>query len=84
MSNIKIKFNQDLKTPFGLFAKNQEIEIDAKDGVALQHFWRNRIRDAEIDNAIKIISNEIDNPSEIISNEIDNPSEIINNKKNKK
>lgn len=60
MSNIKIKFNQDLRTPFGLFAKDQEIEIEAKNGVPLQHFWRNRIRDAEIDNAIEIINNKKD------------------------
>jgi hypothetical protein len=60
MSSIKIKFNQDLKTPFGLFAKNQKIEIEAKNGIPLQHFWRNRIRDAEIDNAIEIINNKKD------------------------
>jgi hypothetical protein len=60
MSNIKIKFNQDLKTPFGLFAKNQEIDIEAKNGVPLQHFWRNRIKDAKIDNAIEVINNKKD------------------------
>lgn len=39
----------------GKLKENDVINIQDNDGVPLELFWRNRIRDIEIDNAIEIV-----------------------------
>jgi hypothetical protein len=57
---MKIKFNQDLTTPFGKF-KKEDILVIATDGnnIPLDSFWRNRLEDAIIDNCIEIINDKL-------------------------
>lgn len=54
---MKIKFNQNLSTPFGRFKKD-DILIIATDNenIPLESFWRNRLKDAVVDNCIEIIN----------------------------
>tara|TARA_R110000851_G_scaffold31113_4_gene84432 strand:- start:1569 stop:1799 length:231 start_codon:yes stop_codon:yes gene_type:complete len=48
----KIKLNAPLKG----FPAGHRLEIDTdKDGVALSRYWRDRIKDAEIDGCIELI-----------------------------
>lgn len=53
---MKLKINQDIKTPNGKVFKDSIIEIDDIDGVPSEIFWRNRIRDSAIDNCVEIVS----------------------------
>ncbi len=56
---MKIRLNQNLSTPFGKLKKDEVIEIPAdNEGIALQSFWRGRIRDSAIDNCVTIIAEE--------------------------
>lgn len=58
---IKIKILKEFKTPdFGLLKQGSEIEIEDYEGEATSQFWRNRIADAKIDNAIEIIKTKKD------------------------
>lgn len=52
---MKIKINQNLSTPKGKLQKDSIIEIADIDGVPVDSFWRNRLKDAAIDNCIEII-----------------------------
>ena len=52
--NIKIlKSFNDPK--LGLLKEGQEIEIETIDDVPASQFWRNRLKDSVIDNAVEII-----------------------------
>jgi hypothetical protein len=57
--NIKIlKSFNDPK--LGLLKEGQEIEIETIDELPISQFWRNRLKDSVIDNAVEIIkTNEI-------------------------
>ena len=49
----KFKLNSDLKTPSGKHFAGSIIEIECDgEGVALDRFWRSRIKDSEIDNCL--------------------------------
>ena len=48
---MKIKLNIAMNG----FAKGQEITIADVDGIPTDSFWRRRLKDAEIDNSIKIV-----------------------------
>jgi hypothetical protein len=82
---IKIKINQDLSTPFGSYKKNEEIEIKADSfNIPVDLFWRNRLKDSQIDKCIEIINDnekdsQIDDSIEII-----NDNEVDNNKNRRK
>ena len=39
----------------GILKEGQEIEIETLDDVPTSQFWRNRLKDSVIDNAIEII-----------------------------
>ena len=51
---MKIK----LKIGFAGYAEGQEITIDDENGIPTSHFWRRRLKDAEIDNSIEIVQNK--------------------------
>ena len=53
---MKIKLNQDLRTPNGQLKKDDVIEIADEQGIPNDHFWRNRLKDSAIDNCIEVIS----------------------------
>jgi len=55
---MKLKLNQDLRTPKGKLAKDVIIEIDDVEGVPLDKFWRNRLKDSAIDNCVEIVSSQ--------------------------
>ena len=53
---MKIKILKSFKNPeLGLLKEGQEIEIESLDDVPTSQFWRNRLKDSVIDNAIEII-----------------------------
>jgi hypothetical protein len=58
---MKIILKQNLRTPNGLLKTGDEIVIACDDNnLPLDNFWRNRLKDSEIDNAIEIVKeNEI-------------------------
>lgn len=56
---MKLKLNQDLKMPKGKLTKDSIIEIADADGVPLDKFWRNRLKDSAIDNCVEIVSIQI-------------------------
>jgi hypothetical protein len=56
---MKIKLNQDLRTPQGNLKKDSIIEIEDLNEIPLDIFWRNRLRDSAIDNCIEIIKSNI-------------------------
>ena len=53
---MKLKLNQDLKTPKGKLVKDSVIEVADIDGVPTDRFWRNRLKDSAIDNCVEIIN----------------------------
>jgi hypothetical protein len=53
---MKIKILKSFNDPkLGLLKEGQEIEIETIDDVPASQFWRNRLKDSVIDNAIEII-----------------------------
>jgi len=53
---MKIKILKSFNDPkLGLLKEGQEIEIESLDDVPISQFWRNRLKDSVIDNAIEII-----------------------------
>ena len=53
---MKIKILKSFKHPeLGSLQEGQEIEIESLDDVPTSQFWRNRLKDSVIDNAIEII-----------------------------
>jgi hypothetical protein len=55
---MKLKINQDIKTPNGKVFKDSIIEIDEIDGEPASNFWRNRLKDSAIDNCVEIVSTQ--------------------------
>ena len=54
---MKLKLNQNLSTPKGRLDKGSIITISVDDNnMPLDRFWRNRIKDSEIDNCVEIIT----------------------------
>lgn len=51
---MKIK----LKVGFASYAAGREINIEDENGIPIAHFWRRRLKDAEIDNSIEIVQNK--------------------------
>ena len=53
---MKIKILKSFNDPkLGLLKEGQEIEIETIDDVPASQFWRNRLKDSVIDNAVEII-----------------------------
>lgn len=53
---IKLRLNQELKTPQGKKVKGSIIELEAdKNNIPFDYFWRRRIEDSAIDNCVSII-----------------------------
>jgi len=51
-----IKILKEIKDPkLGSLKEGQEIQIETIDNVPTSQFWRNRLKDSVIDNAIEII-----------------------------
>jgi hypothetical protein len=51
-----IKILKEIKDPkLGALKEGQEIQIETIDNVPTSQFWRNRLKDSVIDNAIEII-----------------------------
>lgn len=55
---MKLKLNQDLKTPKGKLIKDSIVEVVDIDGVPSDRFWRNRLKDSAIDNCVEIASTQ--------------------------
>ena len=59
---MKLKLNQDLRTPSGKLLEGAIIEVECdKESTPLDMFWRNRLKDAAIDNCVEIVSDNIPN-----------------------
>lgn len=59
--NLKLKLNQNLSTTKGKLLKDQVITVACSDnGLPLDIFWRNRLKDSAIDNCVQIV-NETNN-----------------------
>ena len=51
-----IKILKEIKDPkLGALKEGQEIQIETIDNVPTSQFWRNRLKDSVIDNAVEII-----------------------------
>ena len=51
-----IKILKQIKEPkLGILKEGEEIEIEDIDGLPTSQFWRNRLKDSIIDNAIETI-----------------------------
>jgi hypothetical protein len=51
-----IKILKQIKDPeLGILKEGEEIEIETIDELPISQFWRNRLKDSVIDNAIEII-----------------------------
>jgi len=51
-----IKILKEIKDPkLGVLKEGEEIQIETIDNVPTSQFWRNRLKDSVIDNAIEII-----------------------------
>lgn len=55
---MKLKLNQDLKTPKGKLSKDSIIEVADLNNEPLDKFWRNRLKDSAIDNCVEIVSTQ--------------------------
>lgn len=64
---MRIKLNQDLRG----FKAGKEITIKDTDGVPIDAFWRNRLRDAVIDNCITVITEKPKTKSKAKAKSID-------------
>lgn len=53
---MKLKLNQDLRTPRGKKKKGDIIEVEADNNkIPLDIFWRKRLNDSQIDNCVEIV-----------------------------
>ena len=53
---MKIKILKSFKDPkLGILKEGEEIQIETIDNVPTSQFWRNRLKDSVIDNAIEIV-----------------------------
>jgi hypothetical protein len=60
MNQIKIKINKPLKN----YKVDTVITVKAgKDHLPIDPYWRNRLKDAEIDNCISIVKKSVQNES---------------------
>jgi len=50
MNKLTILINKD----FGEFKKGSKIQVDANKKIPLDKFWRDRLKDSEIDNCVSI------------------------------
>lgn len=51
-----IKILKQIKDPkLGILKEGEEIEIETIDELPISQFWRNRLKDSVIDNAVEII-----------------------------
>ena len=53
---MKLQINQNLSTPQGKLLKGSIIEVKNENNIPLDKFWRNRIKDSQIDNCVSIIT----------------------------
>lgn len=54
---MKLKLNQDLRTPKGKLLQGTVIEVECDaESTPLDMFWRNRLKDSAIDNCVEVIS----------------------------
>jgi len=68
---MKLKLNSNLKS----HKKDDIISIDDKEGIPTDIYWRNRLKDSEIDNCVEIIN---ENKKEIVEKKIE-PNKVIEN-----
>ena len=54
MKKIKLLINFD----FGEHKKGTEIEVETKDKIIIDPFWRARLKDSEIDNCVSIVKSK--------------------------
>jgi hypothetical protein len=53
---MKLRLNQDLSTPRGKLLKGHVVSVECdKRLVPLDRFWRDRLKDSEIDNCVEIM-----------------------------
>ncbi len=50
-TKLKIRIN----TPFMSWRKGQEVNVDARDGLPVSKFWRDRLKDSKIDGCVSIV-----------------------------
>jgi len=53
--NTRLIMKIKLKVGFAGYAEGQEITIEDENGIPTSHFWRRRLKDAEIDNSVEIV-----------------------------
>ncbi len=69
---MKIKLNMDLKN----FKKGQIIDVPAKDGIATNQFWRNRIKDSAIDKCVEVlVEKKVEKPAEKVAGKPEDKTE---------
>jgi hypothetical protein len=51
MKKLRVKLNKDLLR----YKAGRELNLEAVDGVPVLKYWRDRLKDAKIDNCIEII-----------------------------
>jgi len=66
-SKLKLSINKD----FLQYKKGSVITIDAKDGIPISKFWRDRLKDSEIDNCVSIVKKAAKKTVKKINQEIE-------------
>lgn len=59
------KIEIEILKDFGAHKKGTKIKTTARDGIPMQQFWRDRLKDAEYDNCVKIVQKTTRKPSKI-------------------
>ena len=65
---ISLRLNKDIKTPKGLKKEGSTIDLFCdSNGIPLDKFWRDRLRDSAVDNCVELIK-EIINKKRKVNN----------------
>lgn len=51
VKKLKIRINKDFIT----YKEGQEISVDSIDGIPLDKFWRDRLKDSKFDNCVSVV-----------------------------
>ena len=77
---MKIKLNADLAQ----YKKGEIIEIEDKNGMPVESYWRNRLKESEIDNCITIVTKAVSEPVKQEKKPVEAKQEEKNNNAAKK
>lgn len=60
---MNLKLNQDLRTPKGKLLKGAIVSVESdKNGIPIDLFWRNRVKDSAIDNCVEVLEEKKSQP----------------------